>query len=83
MRKYCLLSSTEVYLQSGHGWFQSIRKQYRLYDIPDECRTGADDEARLYGFTYFNLELEVTKVLHKLIDEVKTNPDAKCEYFDY
>ena len=51
--------------------------------IPDECRAGADDEARLYGFAYFNLELEVTKVLHKLIDEVKANPDVKCEYFDY
>lgn len=51
--------------------------------IPDDDRTGSDGEGRLYGLTYFNLEAEVTKVLHKLIDEVKANPDTKCEYFDY
>lgn len=51
--------------------------------IPDEDRTGADDEARLYGLTYFNLELEVTDILRSLIEEVKANPEAQCEYDDY
>lgn len=51
--------------------------------IPDEDRTGGEDEARLYGVTYFNLEQEVTDVLRSLIEEVKANPEAPCEYNDY
>lgn len=51
--------------------------------IPDDDRTGAEGEAKLYGCTYFNLELAVTDILRSLIDEVKANPDAQCEYNDY
>ena len=51
--------------------------------IPDDDRTGADGECRLYGLTYFNLEAEVTEALRTLIEEVKANPDVECEYFDY
>lgn len=51
--------------------------------IPDNDRTGAEDEARLYGLTYFNLELEVTEALRSLIEEVKANPEVPCEYNDY
>ena len=51
--------------------------------IPDDDRTGAEGEARLYGCTYFNLELAVTDILKSLIEEVKANPDAQCEYNDY
>ena len=51
--------------------------------IPDDDRTGADGEGRLYGLTYFNLEAEVTEALRTLIEVVKTNPDVECEYFDY
>ena len=51
--------------------------------IPDDDRTGADGEGRLYGLTYFNLEAEVTEALRTLIEEVKANPDVECEYFDY
>ena len=51
--------------------------------IPDDDRTGAEGEARLYGCTYFDLELAVTDILKSLVEEVKTNPDAQCEYNDY
>ena len=50
---------------------------------PDDDRTGAEGEARLYGCTYFNLELAVTDILRSLIEEVKANPDMECEYNDY
>ena len=51
--------------------------------IPDDDRTGDEGEARLYGLTYFNLELEVTDELRSLIEQIKKNPDAECEYFNY
>lgn len=51
--------------------------------IPDGDRTGAEGEARLYGCTYFNLELAVTDILRSLIEEVKSKPDVQCEYNDY
>ena len=51
--------------------------------IPDEDRTGSEGEARLYGCTYFDLELAVTDILRSLVEEVKANPDAKYEYDEY
>lgn len=51
--------------------------------IPDEDRTGSEGEARLYGCTYFDLELAVTDILRSLVEEVKANPDAKYEYDNY
>ena len=62
--------------------FQELLDKHDI-TIPDDDRTGADGEGRLYGLTYFNLELEVTEALRTLIEEVKANPDVECEYFDY
>lgn len=37
--------------------------------IPDEDREGAEDEACLYGSTYYELEDEIAKLLSNYIDE--------------
>lgn len=62
--------------------FEDLLDKHNI-TIPDDDRTGAEGEARLYGLTYFNLELEVTEALRSLIEEVKANPDVECEYNDY
>lgn len=62
--------------------FEELLDKYNI-TIPDEDRTGADDEGRLYGLTYFNLETEVTEALRTLIEYVKKNPDMQCDYNDY
>lgn len=62
--------------------FEDLLEEFGI-TIPDDDRTGSEGEGRLYGLTYFNLELEVTDILKSLIEEVKANPDAQCEYFDY
>ena len=51
--------------------------------IPDEDRTGSEGEARLYGLTYYDLEQYVTNELKSLIEYVKENPNAPCEYDNY
>lgn len=62
--------------------FEELLDKYNI-TIPDEDRTGAEGEARLYGLTYFDLEQGVTDILSSLIREVKANPDARLEYIDY
>ena len=37
--------------------------------IPDYCREGNEDEACLYGTTYFKLEDKITELLCDYIDE--------------
>lgn len=62
--------------------FETVLDKHNI-TIPDECRTGAEDEARLFGYEYSDLEYAIVSVLRSLIDEVKANPDAPCEYFNY
>ena len=62
--------------------FEELLEKHNI-TIPDEDRAGAEGEGRLYGLTYFDLELEVAEVLRSLIEEVKTNPDTPCEYHNY
>lgn len=38
-------------------------------EIPDECREGSEDEACLYGATYYELEDQITELLCEYIDE--------------
>ena len=47
--------------------------------IPDDDRTGDESEACLYGMTYSNLEEDITRLLVKLIDEVKMNPEKEID----
>ena len=52
--------------------FEDVLEEKNI-TIPDEDRTGSDEEARLYGMTYANLEDAIVEVL-KNADEVSQKP---------
>ena len=47
--------------------------------VPDEDRTGDENEACLYGTTYSDLESDVISVLCRLILRVQRLPDAEFD----
>ena len=47
--------------------------------IPDEDREGDNNEARLYGMTYANLEEDVLYLLKELVTKVKETPNANID----
>jgi len=48
--------------------FDSLLERHNIV-VPDEDRTGSEDEACLYGCTYYNLVDEVYALLCDYIDE--------------
>lgn len=62
--------------------FEYLLREYDIY-IPSEDREGEEDEACLYGDEYSIVEDGVTKVLVKLIEELKKNPDIEIDDEDY
>ena len=58
--------------------FEELLEKHGI-TIPDEDRTGDENEARLYGCTYWDLEDEVKHILSKLVLRVKTLPDAEID----
>ena len=50
--------------------FEDLLDMHNI-DIPDDDREGEEDEARLYGTTYYDLEDAVTDILYKLIKDVE------------
>ena len=61
--------------------FEELLEKHDI-TIPDEDRTGDESEARLYGFTYWDLEDEVVSVLSRLLVKVKNQPDAKIDVYN-
>lgn len=55
------------------------------YDItiPDEDRTGDESEARIYGTEYGDTEDYITQILCHLVQEVRENPNATINHFEY
>lgn len=51
--------------------------------IPSDDREGVEDEARIFGDVYYNLEDKITDVLAKLCEEVKASPDVVINVEDY
>lgn len=51
--------------------------------IPSEDREGEEDEARIYGDVYYDLEARVTELLAGLCEEVKAAPDIAINIEDY
>ena len=47
--------------------------------IPDEDREGNEDEARLYGLTYWNLEDEVCRILCELVLRIDKLEDPEYD----
>lgn len=58
--------------------FEELLEEYNI-TIPDEDRTGDENEARLYGMTYSNLEEDVLHALCRLVLRVKKLPDAEID----
>lgn len=61
--------------------FEDILDRYNI-DIPDEDRIGDENEARLYGMTYSNLEEDVVAILEDLVNNVKEHKDAEIDSYD-
>ncbi len=58
--------------------FEELLEKHDI-TIPDEDRTGDEDEARLYGCTYSDLEDDVLYILSQLVLRVKKLPDAEID----
>ena len=56
--------------------FEDLLSEHEIY-IPDEDREGNEEEACLYGATYYDLEDAVTDLLHRFAEEIQQNMDAE------
>lgn len=74
--------STRQYAASICDCFEELLEEHDI-DIPDDDRTGSERESRIYGCTYGELEEAVNAVLHELVDEIKRNPDATIDFYNY
>lgn len=64
------------------GLFEELLERHDIY-IPDEDREGDEEEACLYGTTYYDLEADVTDILLSLIKKIKEKPEAEINAEDY
>ena len=62
--------------------FENLLEQYDI-TIPDEYRSGEEDEARLFGAEYSNMLDYITDILCNLVREIKERPDAKINTTEY
>lgn len=62
--------------------FEDLLDKHNI-TIPDEDRTGDESEARLYGMEYADTEDYVTQILVQLVQEVRENPNATINCFEY
>ena len=62
--------------------FEDLLAEHNI-TIPDPDRTGEEDEARLYGTTYTNVEDKITRILSVLAWVVKLNPEAEIDPLKY
>lgn len=64
------------------GLFEELLDEHDI-TIPSEDREGEEDEARIYGDIYYDLEDDVTEILVALGEEVKATPDIMINVEDY
>lgn len=74
--------STRQWATSILDCFEELLELHAI-DIPDEDRTDPEHESRIYGTTYGVLEDEVNQVLHNMVDEIKRNPNATIDFYNY
>lgn len=74
--------STRQWAASICDCFEELLELHDI-DIPDDDRTDPDHEARIYGCTYDDLEEAVNEVLHEMVDEIKRNPNATIDFYNY
>lgn len=61
--------------------FEDILDKYNI-DIPDEDREGNEEEARIYGMTYAELEDNVKEILVDFAEQIKRD-DVELEEYEY
>ena len=59
--------------------FENILDEHNI-NIPNEDREGNEEEAHLYGATYYDLEDSVLSLLHEFAAEI--DPECKVELVD-
>lgn len=64
------------------GVFEELLDKHNI-TIPDKDRTGDESEVRLYGMGYADTEDYVTQILIQLAQEVRANPNAVINSFEY
>ena len=57
--------------------FENLLDEHGI-DIPDDNRTGEEEEAHIHGVTYYTLEDEIKKILIELANEIKRD-DVELE----
>ena len=62
--------------------FEDLLDKHNI-TIPDKNREGDESEARLYGDEYSDTEDYVTQILCYLVREVRDNPNATINDFEY
>lgn len=62
--------------------FEDLLDKHNI-TIPDKNREGDETEARLYGDEYSDTEDYVTQILCHLVREVRDNPNATINDFEY
>lgn len=62
--------------------FEDLLDKHNI-TIPDKNREGDESEARLYGDEYSDTEDYVTQILCHLVREVRDNPNATINDFEY
>lgn len=62
--------------------FEELLDKHNI-TIPDKDRTGDESEVRLYGMGYADTEDYVTQILIQLAQEVRANPNAVINSFEY
>lgn len=78
------ISNERIWLMGTDVW-EEEKMHLDNYDItiPDENRTGDESEARLYGTEYGDTEDYITQILCHLVQEVRDNPNATINHFEY
>lgn len=61
--------------------FEDLLDKHNI-DIPDEDREGNEEEARIYGMTYAELEDKVKEILVDFAEQIKRD-DVELEEYEY
>lgn len=62
--------------------FEDILDKHNI-DIPDDDREGNDDEARIYGMTYAELEDNVKTIIEQILIERDQYDKCEIESYEY
>ena len=61
--------------------FEELLDKFNI-DIPNDSREGYEEEAHIYGNTYYELEDEIKEILVSFANAIKRD-DIKLEEYEY